>query len=337
MLLSLRERAHRFWVRHRTWIWIVHTVWALLTGTAIVLLARERYHLVVWVLLVLPLTWAVTLFFGLSAPDVEQQPGLVHEITSYAARALYQETLFFLIPFYAASTVIGTLNAVFMALLAGLAVLSCVDLLFDRWLRFRPVFALTFFAIVAFAAINLLLPIIVGLPPGLATPAAAILSVGGGVPPGLRAAREDMRVRLRLLAAAAVLLTVTMGLPRAIPPVPLRLQRATFASGIDRKTLALAEPLADHVPSTDLKGSLYLLAQVFAPSALPAGVRLEWRRDGDLLRVSREVSITAHAAGFRVWDGWHAPSRSVPPGTYTVVLQTADRRVFGRATLIVGE
>ncbi len=334
---SLRARAHRFWVRNRTWLWIVHSVWSLVTGIAIVLLAHERYHLVVWVVLFLALTWTVTLFFGRPAPEVDRPPRLVHELTSYVARVLYQETLFFLIPFYAASTVLGSRNTLFIALLVGLAVLSCVDLLFDRWLRFRPVFALTFFAIVAFAAINLLLPILVGFPPHLATPAAALLAVGGAVPLGVRAALTNRRVGLQLVAAAAVLLTMTLGLPGTVPPVPLRLQRATFATGIDRETLALADTLADHVPSAALGGAIFLLVQVFAPSALPASVRLEWRRDGDLVRVSRNVRITAHAAGFRVWDGWRAPSRAVPPGRYSVVLQTADDRVFGRATITVDD
>jgi hypothetical protein len=337
MLLGLRERAHRAWVRHRTWIWIVHSVWSLLVGTAIVVLAHERYHLVVWVGLFLVLAWAVTLFFGLSTAETDHPPSLVDELTSYVARALYQETLFFLIPFYAASTVIGSLNMLFMVLLVGLAVLSCVDLLFDRWLRFRPVFALTFFAIVAFAALNLLLPILLEFPPSLATPVAGVLAVGGVVPLGFRAVHENRRAGLRLVAAAVVLLTATLGLPRVIPPVPLRLQTATFASGIDRGTLALADTLTDQVRSKDLNDALFLLVQVFAPSTLPASVRLEWRRDGTLLRVSRDVRITAHAAGFRVWDGWRAPSQSVPPGTYSVVLRTAGDRAFGRATLTVTE
>jgi hypothetical protein len=333
--MSLRDHAHRLWERHRTWFWIVHSVWSLITGTAIVVLARDRYHLVVWVVLFLALTWMITLFFGRAAADPERPPPLAHELTSYVTRVLYQETLFFLIPFYAASTVFRSLNALFLALLAGLAVLSCIDLVFDRWLRFRPVFGLMFFSIVAFAAVNLLLPLLVGFPPRFAAPAAALLSVGGVVPLGLRAARRSWRVQVRLLAAAALLVAVAAGLPRVIPPVPLRLQRATFATGIDRDTLALAETAVDHALSAELGGSLFVLVEVFAPSALPASVRLEWRRDGELLRVSRDISITAHAAGFRVWDGWHAPSGSVPPGRYRVVLQTAGGRVFGVATLTV--
>lgn len=335
MRQSLHERAHRFWLRHRTWFWILHSVWALIFGTAIVLLARDRYHLVVWVVLFLALSWAITLFFGLSTGDKEQPPGFVHELTSYFARGLYQETLFFLIPFYAASTVIGSLNMLFMVPLVGLAVFSCIDLVFDRWLRFRPAFALTFFAFVAFAALNLLLPILAGLPLNLATPAAAVLAVASVVPLALRAARTDRRLGLRLTAAAALMLAVTMTLPRVIPPVPLRLQQATFASTIDRDTLTPGHALTDRVASADLEGAIFLIVQVFAPAALPASVRLEWRRDGELLRVSREVRITAHASGFRVWDGWRAPSPPVPPGHYNVVLETGDHRVFGRATLTV--
>ena len=40
---------------------MLHSAWALIGGTVIVLLARERYHLVLWVVLFLALAWASTL------------------------------------------------------------------------------------------------------------------------------------------------------------------------------------------------------------------------------------------------------------------------------------
>ena len=78
------------------------------------------------------------------------------------------------------------------------------------------------------------------------------------------------------------------------------------------------------------------VAQV-RPSALPTSVRLEWWRDGELLRISREVGITAPAAGFRVWDAYRPQSGAVPPGHYRVVLRTVGRRVFGVAKITVGD
>jgi hypothetical protein len=317
---------------------MLHSAWALTTGTVVVVFARERYHLVLWVVLFLALTWASTLYFG-RAVGVEEKgpPGLLHEVTSYLTRHLYQDTLFFLLPFYAYSTVIGSPNVLFLGLLGGLALFSCIDLLFDRLLRTRPVFALMFFAIVAFSAINLLLPLLVGLPPRFAAPAAALLAVGGAVPLAMRTTRNTWGVRVRLMAAAAVLVGVAVGLPGLIPPVPLRMERATFASGIDSRTLVPTDSLPERVSATDVGGALFVIFEVFAPTALPAHVQLEWRRDGELLRLSREVSITAHASGFRVWDGWHAPTTPLPPGRYRVVLRNSGRRVFGVAKLTIVE
>ena len=332
----MREKAGRLWRRHRSLFWMLHSAWALAGGIVIVLVARERYRLVLWVVLFLALAWASALFFGQTVTaDEEAPPKLVHEVASYVTRVLYQETLFFLLPFYAYSTVVGSPNVVFLVLLGGLAVLSCVDLTFDRWLRTRPVFALMFFTVVAFAAINLLLPLIAGLSPRFAAPAAALLALGAAAPLALRTAPPTIGAKLRLAVAVVVTLVVAVGFPSLIPPVPLRLERATFASGIERGSLTLVDTLAGHVNSTQVGGTLVVLAQIFAPSALPASVQLEWWRDGVLIRTSRQVDITAHAAGFRVWDSYRPESGVLAPGHYRAVLRTAERRVFGVARLTI--
>ena len=338
---TLHERVSRFWRRHRALIWILHSVWALAVGSAIVLVAQDRYYLVLWVVVFLMLAWALTLFFGRATAEGVaadgRSPGLVHEVSSYVTRVMYQQTLFFLLPFYAYSTVIDSLNVVFLALLGALAVLSCIDLVFDRWLRTRPVFALAFFAVVAFAAINLLLPLLVGLPPRFSAPAAALLAVGGAAPLALRTMRTRFQARLWLVGVAVVILVLPIWLPGVIPPVPLRMNQATFGSGIDRATLDVTEILLDRVSATDVGDGLYVLVAVFAPTALPATVQLEWWRDSELLRVTREIGITANAASFRVWDAWRPESGTVSPGRYRVVLRTVERQVFGVATLAVGE
>ncbi len=341
MPFHVRERVARFWARHRTVVLMVHSAWALAGGTVVVVLARERYHLVPWVVLFLAAVWASTLYFGrAAASEPGQPPGLVHEVASYITRVLYQETLFFLLPFYAYSTVAGSPNVVFLLLLGGLAVLSCLDVLFDRWLRTWALFALTFFAIVAFAAINLLLPLLAGLAPRFAVPVAAVLSVAGASLLAVRTAAHGLGARLRLGLAAVVILVVTMGFPALIPPVPLRLERATFAAGIDQQTLALRRPLPARAPRSQVDGVLVVVFEVFSPTVVPAMVRLEWQRDGATVHTSRDVAISAHAAtahtaGFRVWDSWRPASGQVPPGRYRVVLETSGGRIFGVARLTV--
>ncbi len=335
---TLVERAREFWTRHRRLFWMLHSTWALVAGAGIVILARERYHLVLWVVVFLVLTWASTLFFG-RAPSggagAGAPPSLAHEVTSYVTRIMYQETLFFLLPFYTYSTVLGSPNVLFLGLLGALAIFSCLDLVFDRWLRTKPLFSLTFFALVAFAALNLLLPLIFGLRLEISTPAAALLALAGTIPLALRSVPRARGTALRLMLAGAVMLLVAIRLPVLVPPVPLRLESATFAADIDQDSLTLVDPFEGTAPASDFGSSLVVLVQVFAPSAVPTEVSLEWKHDGQTVRVSRDIEIVAHEEGFRVWDGWHPSGGLAPPGHYEVILRTQDDRVFGVARLTV--
>lgn len=330
------ERVDRLWRRHGQTFWILHSIWALATGLVVLWLAHERYGFVPWVVGFLLLTWASTLFFShrrVDDDDASFRTRFRHGLVSYLTRVMYQETLFFLLPFYAYSTVVGSWNVVFPALLAGLAILACLDLVFDRWLRESATFGLLFFATVAFGALNLLLPMALSFRPSAATPLASVVAVATAVPLAARNRERGLGAWLRLVAGGAILLVVGIGFPQLVPPAPLRLEEATFAAGVDRSTL---EPLGtvDRAASTDaLRGEIAVIARVFAPSKLPARVALDWYRDGALLRSSREVRIIAHAAGFRVWDILGAEGGIFEPGDYRVILRTADGRVFGDARI----
>jgi hypothetical protein len=130
-----------------------------------------------------------------------------------------------------------------------------------------------------------------------------------------------------------VILGVALGLPGLVPPVPLRLEEATFATGIERETLELRGALPRQADASEVQGVLIVRARVFAPAAVPTQVRLDWKRDGQTIRTSREIDITAHDLGFRIWDSWRPEEGSVPPGRYEVVLRTPGHRVFGIAHL----
>lgn len=310
----------------------------------VIWLARERYGFVPWVVLFLALTWLSTLYFGRrtsTAPRgakgggaVPEAPGVAEEATSYVTRTLYQETLFFLLPFYAYSTVLGEPSMAFVGLLGALAVLSCIDLLFDRWLRSSLVVRLVFFALVTFAAVNLLIPVLLPVDPTVGERLAAGVAVLAALPLALQGERPSRKGTALLSGAAAVFLGVTLALPQLVPPVPLRLQSATFAPGIDRETLVLADTLRDSAPSRALPDGLFVLFEVFAPTLVPTDVTLRWERDGVVLREGREIEITAHEIGFRVWDAWRPQGEVIAPGRYRVVMETGQR-VFGEANFLV--
>jgi hypothetical protein len=338
---SLRQRAWRFWSKHRTLFWTLHSMWALATGALVIWLAHEQYGFVPWVVLFLGLTWLSTLYFGRkttsasTGADPTLPPGPAAEATSYVTRVMYQETLFFLLPFYAYSMVIDAPNVLFMVLLVSLAILSCIDLLFDRWLRTSQVWSLLFFAFVTFAAVNLLIPMLMPVAPSLATKIAAGVAVASALPLALQGKRPSPKEAGFLALATAIFLSIVMGIPRLIPPVPLRLQEVTFAAGIDRETLEAIIPLQDEVRSVALDDGLYVRILVFAPTVVPAQVNLRWEFDGDPIRDTRTIDITAHSGGFRIWDVWRPESGPIEPGRYDVILETQARRVFGTASIVV--
>ena len=89
--------------------------------------------------------------------------------------------------------------------------------------------------------------------------------------------------------------------------------------------------------ASDATDVLIVLVEVFAPSNVPTRVVLEWSRDGEPIRTSREVEIVAHEAGFRIWDSWRPGTAGLPTGDYEITLRTAGNRVFGVAELTVGD
>lgn len=331
------RRFRRFWRRHRTAFWTLHSIWALAAGVAVLVLAHERYGFVPWVVLFLLLTWATTLLFSRSIVenDPAGTPGLRQEVVSYLTRIMYQETLFFILPFYWYSTVIDSSNVVFSIVLGALAVLSCIDLLFDRWLRTYPLFGLVFFSTVAFAAVNLVFPLLLDFDPVLATPLAAVVALGSAVPIAIRGASTGLWNRIGIGVLAFLFLALVVGIPGVVPPVPLRIRSATFAANIDRTTLTPLGALESPARPEELDGALFVVVEVFAPSNLGTTVRLDWSHDGELVRTSREITIVAHELGFRVWDAYRPQIGRVGPGRYRVILRTSGNRVFGVADIQV--
>jgi hypothetical protein len=141
---------------------------------------------------------------------------------------------------------------------------------------------------------------------------------------------------VRIALAGATVLAIAIGVPRLVPPVPLRAKSVVFTSEIDRSTLAPVDTLSSPVDPALLGGSLYLLVEVFSPSAMPTTVTLEWQLDGEVIRTTREIEITAHDIGFRVWDRWESLDGPLRNGEYRVVLRTGGERIFGMARIRVG-
>jgi len=332
-------RGRRLHTRYRRQFWTIHSFWALLTGAAVLVLAHNRYGFVPWVVAFLLLTWGTTLFFSRwSSTSASNTIAFARGFVSYLTRVMYQETLFFLIPFYSYSTTFPAANSLFVVVLAGLAVFSCFDIPFDRLLRANRVFAMTFFGLVTFSALNLLLPILLEIRVHQATALAAATAFVAAVPlayrwSDLRRGKALVRVGAGVLVALA-LATVARPL---VPPVPLRLVRLKFSPSINPDTMEVERDLPQQVWQSDLAaGRLFVVATVFAPERLPTSLTIRFRRDGVTLRRSRVVEVEAHPRGFRIWDALRFPGDGPPPaGRYWAEVWTGERHLVGRGALVI--
>ncbi len=335
----LAARFEQLYNRYSRLFWTLHSIWALFWGAGVLVLAHNRYGYLPWVVSFLALTWASTLFFTRAISSVQSKAmRYAQEFVSYLTRVMYQGTLFFLIPFYAYSATFFSANVIFVGFLLALAVFSCFDLPFDRLLRRSPTFALIFFTLVTFAALNFFFPLFFQTRLHVGTYLAAALAVAAALPLAYSFA-ELLRPRLAL-KATLILLVVLLGV-RAVrpllPPVPLRLAKVRFAAELDATTLATPQDWAEAIPAAALAhGKLYVVATIFAPTSIPTTVVIKVLRAGVVVRSSRVVELLAHEKGFRVWDAVPlqllrgGSSLQQVEGPLTVEVWTAEGHLLGR-------
>ena len=317
-------------------LWALHSAWALISGIAVLVLAHNRYGFLRWAVLFIALTWGSTLFLSRFAAKSESRVfQFAQSFVSYLTRVMYQETLFFLIPFYFYSATVRSWNFLYVIALAAFAVLSCFDLLFDRLLREHRWFAVGFFAFVSFSALQFFLPLLLRTHIEYGGYLGAALSFLAAL--ALAPSRDYLRDRRRLAIVIVVFLGVLIGvrlLRPLIPPVPLRLTRITFAGAIDHRTLAMPNSFDRDIPASELRrGRIYAVATIFSPERIPAEIQIRFLHDGEVLRASRVAGFTARPGGFRVWDSVRVPANSA--SEYRVEVWTAGQLLGERVVRVV--
>jgi hypothetical protein len=343
LLAELKARHHRARAlgrllqrRYGKRFWTLHSIWALLSGIVLVL-SHNRYGFVPWVMLFLALTWASTLFFSRFAlSGGSRRARLAQGFVSYATRVMYQETLFFLLPFYFYSTTFPSWNSFYVIGLAALAVLSCFDVVFDRLLRRSRALSLAFFAIVTYSTLQLFLPLVLHVRIHNGAYIAAGVSYFAAVP--LAFSGRELHQR-KLWGAIILALAAVIGVLKVarvvVPPVPLRLWDLSFAPDLNPRTLRLSRRLPGTIHQSDLPAErLFVRAIVFSPGRLAVTVQLRFFRDGRRLRGSRTLDVMAHERGFRVWEALRAPGpHGFIPGRYTIEVWTAEGQIVGRRSI----
>ena len=284
-----------------------------------------------WIVGYLLLLWCVFVVFTEWRDPLEQRAGpIVVDAGEYVMLTLCHNLLLFVLPAYYASATLTSLNVIFLAALAALALVTAVDPLYHRLIHPHPWRRHLLLAFSMFAALNVALPL-VGVRPILALEGSAALAVlalapalrrGGTVP------WKDVHARAAL---AAVLAMVLVWFARAlVPPAPLFLASRMVARAVT--DLTPVDVIQDSVPAATVAewGGLAAYTAVYAPGGLRQAIQHVWSRDGvAFARIPLSPVRGGRAEGFRTYS----ITRNLKPpldGRYTVDVVTASGQLIGR-------
>src|SRR5262245_16087719 len=164
------DKIREFTKKNGKRLWWLHSVYALGLGALVVGFAQKGFDHARWLAVSLGLAWMIViLFFRLFGSGMRQEnvdyahpkAKLRFYLMTYVLKNLYQGMLFFLLPFYWKSTTMGDQNLWFVCLLAACAILSTLDIVFDRVLMKWRILASVFHGITLFGCLNLVIPALV--------------------------------------------------------------------------------------------------------------------------------------------------------------------------------
>ncbi len=335
----VRLRTGSHWLHaHQTLLWWLHSVWALAFGVGVMWLGSRNFTYLRVAIFHVTFIWATSFLFPWIVRSTWLSPTWrlrVQLAINYFNKNFYQQLLFFILPIYALSTTLDSVNVLFLVVMGTCAVLSTLDLVYDRHLAVRRVWTAGFFGCTVFGAVAAALPILWSVPPVGALWVAAA-AAGVGVTTLLIGERRLEWQRSWFVGGVMLLglaLLVEYGRP-LIPPAPLRLASSAFGTELNRRTFDVPVML-DAVPS-DYRGSLYVLTAIYAPLGLHDRVRHVWYLGGERVWVSRWYDVEfGRDEGYRLWTG--RGGLAIPAGTRLHVdVETEAGQLIGRARLAAG-
>ena len=292
--------------RHKDKLWWLHSIYALLFGVGIMWLGARNYNFLRLTVFQVGFIWLSSLYL----PKLLNHPRLsprwserLRLAINYFNKNFYQQVLFFILPIYYGSATLASGNFLFVVLLAISALLSTLDLVYDRHLSARRSLTALFFAFNVFALINVMLPVLWSIGNNWATRASAILAALG-FSTILQPFSEKKAWQYGFTVGAALVLLAAVEWARPIiPPAPLSLVAAQFGSDYQAETKAV-DPLLTEAPTGQAR-RLHVITRIKAPLGLKETVQHRWHKNGKLVWASPFIQVTGgREQGFRLWTNY---------------------------------
>lgn len=257
-------------------------------------LIQRQNMLAQWLTALMLLGWVALLFEGLLCRLLARLVGerIPQILVRYAAQALHQETLFFVLPFFLATTTWLSAQCLFTGLVIAAAVTSAIDPLYYEVIAPRRWLFLGYHAFTLFAAILAGGPIILSLTTGNSIALASAVMGVCALPSFNDVLRARHWSRWLILAGLSIALGGGAWMARFwIPPATLNAKHMVIATRLDT---ANRQPGPDrqHFTVAQLQDNgLFAFSAIKAPRGLHQKVFHVWTQTAGL------------SAGFRCRSG----------------------------------
>lgn len=332
---ALAEAPPASWFRrHKDKLWWLHSAYALLLGAGIMWLGARDYNFLRVTVFHVGFIWLSSLYL----PRIMNQPWLsdrwgerLRLVVNFFNKNLYQQVLFFILPIYYGSATLWSGNFLFVALLAVSALLSTLDVVYDRHLSVRRSLTALFFAFNLFALINVMLPVLWSIGNNWATRVSSILAALGFLT--ILEPFSQIKRRQYAFAGAAVLslLVVVEWARPFVPPAPLRLLAGQFGAAYQAESKSLDPVLTEADPGQARR--LHVITPIKAPLGLKETVQHRWHKNGRLVWASPFIQVTGgREKGFRLWTNYQFDVLE-PGAVVRVDVVTEGGQLIGRARI----
>ena len=274
----------------------------------------------VWLMLENVLNRGLARLFGFELP---------RPLLRYATQMIHQESLFFVLPFFAVTTAWNSVQALFTGLLGGAALVSIIDPLYYKWLAPRRWLFLAYHTLALFAVLLTALPIILHLTTTqsfrLALGAAVLLSF-----PSLAGVITASRWRRALLIVGLALSVGVVGwlLRTWVPPSTLWLTEVAVTAKLDDSNRSPGQGI-NLITVAELRAQgLFAYTSINAPRGLNERIYHVWRRPGE---EGERIALDIHGGrkeGYRAWT--HKQNFPQDPiGRWQVRVVTENGQLIG--------
>jgi hypothetical protein len=328
-------RKHKdFFLKHKDKFWWFHSIYALFFGIGVMWLGKKNFHYIRVAIVQIVFIW----ISSLAVPSLLTHKHInfkwkhrLRLLINYFNRNFYQQILFFVIPIYYMSTTLDSINVLFILFIAISAVLSTMDIVYDRYISVKGTIMSLFFAFNLFVCINVMLPFLWNVRNIYAIRISGLFAFLGFATFCSKLTTLKPAKKIFIIAASALLIFLISEAGRPfIPPAPLRIEQTKFGKGIIKKDSQPVSPL-QYLPAGNFK--IYVLNTIKAPLGHKETVRHHWYLDGEKIYTSSSFQITGQGGkGYKFWT--YFTLKQVERGSVLRVdLQTEAGQLIGRARL----